>query len=206
MTAPSRSWCRTSRPIRAGSRSKRWGTSSSTSTTSTSRSRPSPGSPTDAAAGAAGQLVLRDNRPNPFNPQTQISFDLPSAGPASLRVYDLSGRLVATLVDAPLTAGSHSATWDGTDLNGQAVASGVYLYELRAGARPRDPADDAPQVTRLATDQTNEARFPEKGAGPRSFPPPLQGAGCGRAQAAFATSATSQAEMPFDFRHAVDSA
>jgi Metallo-peptidase family M12B Reprolysin-like/FlgD Ig-like domain len=86
------------------------------------------------AAGAAGQLVLRDNRPNPFNPQTQISFDLPSAGPASLRVYDLSGRLVATLVDATLTSGAHSATWDGTDLHGQAVASGVYLYELRAGA------------------------------------------------------------------------
>jgi len=85
----------------------------------------------DAAAGAAGQLVLRENRPNPFNPETHISFDLPNAGPTSLRVYDMTGRLVATLVDRHLTAGAHSATWNGVDMNGQQVASGVYLYELQ---------------------------------------------------------------------------
>ena len=94
---------------------------------------------TDAVDGqdvvsTTGKLVLHENRPNPFNPSTTIAFDLPSAGRTSLRIYDLSGRLVKTLVDAQLTQGSHTASWDGTDLAGVTAASGVYLYEIRTAA------------------------------------------------------------------------
>ena len=87
--------------------------------------------PLDAAA--RDQLFLSENHPNPFNPSTTIAFGLPQPGPASLRVYDLHGRLVKTLVEGTLPAGAHSAVWDGSDLSGGSAASGLYLYELRAG-------------------------------------------------------------------------
>jgi hypothetical protein len=86
------------------------------------------------AAGAPDRLTLAENRPNPFNPSTTIAFALPLSGPASLRVYDMNGRLVKTLVDAALPAGGHTAAWDGSDVGGGSAASGVYLYELRAGS------------------------------------------------------------------------
>jgi hypothetical protein len=86
--------------------------------------------PSDAAT--TDRLVLSENHPNPFNPSTTIEFALPVAGPATLRIYDLQGRLVKTLVDQSLTPGRHSAVWDGSDIGGGTAASGVYLYELRA--------------------------------------------------------------------------
>ncbi|HOD65414.1 MAG TPA: FlgD immunoglobulin-like domain containing protein [candidate division Zixibacteria bacterium] len=73
------------------------------------------------------------NHPNPFNPSTQITFALPQAGPVTLRVYDVQGRLVRTLANGPFDAGVHSVEWNGTDGTGSAVASGVYLYRLSAG-------------------------------------------------------------------------
>ncbi len=85
------------------------------------------------AVAGAGTPVLHECRPNPFNPQTAIVFELPAGGEASLRVYDLAGRLVTTLVDGPLAAGRHESSWNGTDARGAAVASGIYLCELRAG-------------------------------------------------------------------------
>ena len=69
--------------------------------------------------------------PNPFNPRTQISFDLAVDGRAQLVVYDLAGRVVRVLVDRPLRAGPHEFIWDGIDRTGRRVASGVYLYALR---------------------------------------------------------------------------
>ena len=75
-------------------------------------------------------LTLYFNRPNPFNPQTTISFQTPQSGEVALSVYDPAGRLVRTLVAGRLGAGSHSARWDGTDAGGRAVSSGVYLYHL----------------------------------------------------------------------------
>ncbi len=89
---------------------------------------------TETAAAPAG-LALHANRPNPFNPVTTLSFDLPVAGHATLKVYDSSGRLVRTLVDGTIAAGQHAAVWDGTDQAGRAVGSGIYLYELRAAGR-----------------------------------------------------------------------
>lgn len=65
--------------------------------------------------------------PNPFNPQTTIRFAMRQAGPAAVKVYDLQGRLVRSLVDGHLAAGRHELVWNGTDDNGRAAASGVYL-------------------------------------------------------------------------------
>ncbi len=65
--------------------------------------------------------------PNPFNPQTAIKFSLPDAVYVTLKVYDLQGRLVATLADGLMNAGSHDLIFDGSNL-----ASGVYLYRLQA--------------------------------------------------------------------------
>ncbi|HQU74032.1 MAG: S8 family peptidase [Calditrichaeota bacterium] len=75
-------------------------------------------------------MTLRQNYPNPFNPTTQIRFALKRAAPTSLKVYDVRGSLIATLVDGQLPAGHHSVTFSGENL-----ASGIYLYRLRSGNR-----------------------------------------------------------------------
>lgn len=71
--------------------------------------------------------------PNPFNPQATIRFDLVSDAPVRLEVFDLQGRLVRTLVDGERVAGRHEEIWDGRDMTGRQVASGVYFYRLKAG-------------------------------------------------------------------------
>jgi hypothetical protein len=71
------------------------------------------------------------NHPNPFNPSTTISFDLPVATRAQLEVFDVRGRRVARLLDEELAAGRHDVVWDGRDARGRAAASGVYFYQLR---------------------------------------------------------------------------
>jgi flagellar hook assembly protein FlgD len=76
---------------------------------------------------------LAQNYPNPFNPSTKISFALPQAAEVSLKIYDITGRLVQTLVDGVVEAGRHQTIWDGTNQHGVQVASGVYFYQLRAG-------------------------------------------------------------------------
>ncbi len=78
----------------------------------------------------SGRPLLRAARPNPFNPTTELSFELPSAGRVRLSVVDVTGRLVRTLVNGPMSAGLHTATWDGVNEAGESVASGVYLYNL----------------------------------------------------------------------------
>ena len=79
-----------------------------------------------------GGLRLHQNNPNPFNPSTHIAFELPVAGPVSMRVLDASGRLVRTLLDDERPAGAHAVRWDGTDGSGLPVASGVYFYRVEA--------------------------------------------------------------------------
>jgi hypothetical protein len=74
---------------------------------------------------------LNDCYPNPFNPQTLISFDMPAAGNARLEVYSLAGRRVATLVDGEVGAGRHEEIWQGRDDTGRTVPSGVYFYRLQ---------------------------------------------------------------------------
>lgn len=75
---------------------------------------------------------LYNNYPNPFNPETTISFSLKEAGQVKLNVYNLKGQLVATLVDARLPEGSHKIVWNGKDRNNRSVASGVYFYRMQA--------------------------------------------------------------------------
>jgi hypothetical protein len=71
------------------------------------------------------------NHPNPFNPRTEIRFDLATdATDADLRIYDLQGRLVRSLHRGPATAGSHVVTWNGVDSQLRPVASGTYFYRL----------------------------------------------------------------------------
>jgi len=78
--------------------------------------------------------VLEQNYPNPFNPETTIEYVLPLNKKVSLRIYDMMGRVVRTLVKDELqTAGRQRVRWDGKNDNGQRVASGVYLYSLEFG-------------------------------------------------------------------------
>lgn len=76
----------------------------------------------------AGEFSLHQNFPNPFNPATTITYSLPKATHVSLKIYNLLGREVATLVDQQMPAGMHQATW-----NGQGMTSGVYFYKISAG-------------------------------------------------------------------------
>ena len=76
---------------------------------------------------------LLPNVPNPFNPSTQISFELADPGHVRLAIYDLRGRLVRMLVDEFRPAGRHTADWDGCDTEGRPQASGTYLYCLDGG-------------------------------------------------------------------------
>jgi hypothetical protein len=72
--------------------------------------------------------------PNPFNPETTIRYELASRQHVSLRVYDVGGAVVRTLVDGTRPAGSYSLTWNGVDDHGSAVSSGVYFYKITAGS------------------------------------------------------------------------
>ncbi len=83
-----------------------------------------------------GRFRLSQNVPNPFNPQTTIAFDLPQPARVSLSVYDLSGRLVRSLLRGEsMEPGRRSVVWNGKDDAGQQVATGVYLYAIDAGGR-----------------------------------------------------------------------
>ena len=78
---------------------------------------------------------LNQNYPNPFNPSTKITYTVPSTEAGigvSLRVYDLLGREVITLIDGIAEAGEYSVEWDGTNSSGSKVESGVYLYRLNS--------------------------------------------------------------------------
>ena len=91
-----------------------------------------------ATATAVGDVPLRPdeyrlhpNVPNPFNPRTEIRFDLPeSVAGLGLWIHDVAGRRVATLAEGPHDAGIHRVVWNGEDDLGRPVASGVYLYRL----------------------------------------------------------------------------
>ena len=80
-------------------------------------------------------VVLNQNVPNPFNPQTNISYQLASPGAVRLRVFNVRGQVVRTLVDSFESAGLHSVAWDGRDDNGIRSASGAYFYQLRAAGQ-----------------------------------------------------------------------
>jgi hypothetical protein len=76
---------------------------------------------------------LEQNYPNPFNPSTTISYNLTQPDNVRLRIYDMLGTEIATLVNGEQQAGVQHVVWNGTDNLGHAVSSGVYLYQLESG-------------------------------------------------------------------------
>lgn len=80
------------------------------------------------------EFALQQNYPNPFNPETQISYDLPEAVEVSLKIYNMRGQEIITLVDELQPAGTHTIRWDGVDQSGVKVASGIYVYVIKAGS------------------------------------------------------------------------
>ena len=74
------------------------------------------------------EFALKQNYPNPFNPTTTIGYDVPEATDVSIKVYDITGRLVAELVDGRKAAGSYEIQWNAAQL-----ATGLYIYRIKAG-------------------------------------------------------------------------
>jgi hypothetical protein len=89
--------------------------------------------PVPTAVGPRGPTFvdrLDANVPNPFNPSTTIQYEIGESGRASVRVYDVSGALVRTLVDGSHNPGAYDVHWDGRNAAGKVVSSGVYFYRL----------------------------------------------------------------------------
>ncbi len=78
-------------------------------------------------------FVLAQNYPNPFNPTTSITYSIPNENFVNIKIYDMLGREVATLVNDYKNAGNHMVDWNGEDNSGQKVASGTYIYRITAG-------------------------------------------------------------------------
>ncbi|MBN1163518.1 MAG: T9SS type A sorting domain-containing protein [Candidatus Krumholzibacteriota bacterium] len=78
--------------------------------------------------------LLVQNFPNPFNPSTMIRFSLKDRGRVSIRIYDVTGRLIETLLDEFRDAGAYEVQWTGTNNSGSPVASGIYFYQMRTGS------------------------------------------------------------------------
>lgn len=99
--------------------------------TSMDRAAPEDKTPSTEDAPFATVPGLQQNIPNPFNPHTTISFEVPDGGAEiSLRIYDVSGRLVRTLIDGHEPSGARTATWDGRNDEGKSMASGIYYYRM----------------------------------------------------------------------------
>jgi hypothetical protein len=86
-----------------------------------------------ASENIPADFALSQNFPNPFNPATEIAFQIARAGHAELSIYNIAGEKVRTLISGTVPAGSHSVKWDGKDENSRRLASGTYIYRLKAG-------------------------------------------------------------------------
>ena len=84
--------------------------------------------PIESQSSAPSETALRQNYPNPFNPTTAINYELAAATHVTLKVYDVLGQEVETLVESPQSAGSYSVTW-----NAAGRSSGIYLFRLTTG-------------------------------------------------------------------------
>jgi hypothetical protein len=87
---------------------------------------------TDADPTPEARNSLGQNYPNPFNPNTWIKFEIRKKGHVSLKIYNVAGQLVKTLINDVMNAGEHTADWNGTNNAGIKVASGVYFYSIEA--------------------------------------------------------------------------
>ncbi len=81
--------------------------------------------------GITGNMGLRGNYPNPFNPETTISYKLGEAAYVEIDIYNIKGQKILTLIKGEQTSGEHNIVWNGRDAHGQAVGSGIYLYRFR---------------------------------------------------------------------------
>ncbi len=89
----------------------------------------------DPAMSSQIELQKLNSHPNPFNPRTIISFEVANPGRVSLVVYDMAGRLIATLMDGQVAAGQHEVFWNGRDSMGRSAPSGMYFSRLKAGGQ-----------------------------------------------------------------------
>lgn len=77
--------------------------------------------------------ILQQNFPNPFNPETKISYSLPKSGSVEINIYNVKGQLIKTLENSQKATGDHNVNWNGTDTNGKPVPAGMYFYKMTAG-------------------------------------------------------------------------
>jgi len=75
--------------------------------------------------------LAASNFPNPFNPTTTISYSVPTSGPTTVKVYNLKGQEITTLVNNEMTSGNYSVVWNGTDSKGNSVSSGIYFVRVQ---------------------------------------------------------------------------
>ena len=76
---------------------------------------------------------LHQNYPNPFNPVTNLSYDLPEDAIVNITIYDMMGKVVATLVDGSQSAGFKTLQWNATNQGGMPISAGLYIYTIQAG-------------------------------------------------------------------------
>lgn len=88
----------------------------------------------EVVAATPRRFTLGDNYPNPFNPVTTVEFSIPIGAEVTLSIYNLLGQKIATVHNGYAKPGTYRATWNGLDMYGSPVSSGVYLYELDAGS------------------------------------------------------------------------
>ena len=81
----------------------------------------------------ADVFALHQKYPNPFNPSTQIKYDLAEDALVSIGIYDVTGRIVKSLINMNQSTGYHSLRWDATNNIGEAVSAGMYIYTIQAG-------------------------------------------------------------------------
>ena len=79
------------------------------------------------------KISISQNYPNPFNPETRFQYNIPVDGVVSIKVYDILGKKIKTLVNQWKSAGVHNETWSGQNDNNQVVSSGVYFYQVKVG-------------------------------------------------------------------------
>jgi hypothetical protein len=84
-------------------------------------------------ASPGSRAAIRRAYPNPFNPSTTLEFSVPERGPVAVRIFDLQGRQVASLVDDTMSAGVYRVRWNGQDADGRPQASGLYFAQIQSG-------------------------------------------------------------------------
>ena len=77
------------------------------------------------------EFILYNNYPNPFNPSTNIRYDLPEATNVTISIYDMMGREIKKLINTNQNSGYKSVIWNGTNDNGEIVSVGMYFYSIK---------------------------------------------------------------------------